>query len=217
MEQSNFYVRNMFAAFQDLSDSVTLAANKTNASFPFVTASYFELMSDHVRKQTGFATLLWAPLVPQVYSNTWLDYSSSHISWLQDSRDVAVAVSDQTGENKLQRSDYRDTKVATAFYANKDNGTTVNHDEESVRDGDHLPVWQQSPPPLDMDFVNQDLFTQSYIKNAFSAINRTKGTWDHTSSCNETKNTISLLHMSFRRRRVFSYRQLCTSLSQARK
>jgi hypothetical protein len=164
----------MMRNMRDLSAYVSLSANKTNSTFPYVTVQNFEEMGMRLRKQTGFAMLLWAPVVQQDKADQWLQYSSTHMDWLQNSREYQVDIHANSGNATFDMEDYGSSPVSKIFYINQENGSEMHHvavDDE----GYHLPVWQQSPPPFDMNFVNQDLFQQAYVKHGLQAAKITGG------------------------------------------
>ena len=56
---AHFHLDRMFEAMRDMSETISLKANKENQSFPFVTHGYFESRARRDRLESGFHAIRW--------------------------------------------------------------------------------------------------------------------------------------------------------------
>lgn len=158
-DNSRFYARNMFDAVRDMAEMISLSAHKTNASFPFTTAEYFESRCRHFREQTGFVSVLWAPIVTKPQVDEWINYTVNHLDWLYESRFVEqvttqakigrVESAHMSDHDSTFERDFVDTPVPPFIYVDQPD----QKKEEYIpvtNDGPYAPIWQISPLADDM-------------------------------------------------------------------
>jgi len=143
---------------EDLADSITTSALATGDTFPFVTVPYFESTAARVRLRTGIELMYFAPTVRDGEYDAWTNYSSEHIDWLAQSRDIVCEATNMTWEE--YGFDNMSSFVPFPFvFAQADNARVVeatNLPHQSPN-GPWEPLWISSPPYVGSFIVNYDI------------------------------------------------------------
>lgn len=112
---------------------------------------------------------LYTPLIDKKNYNSWIRYSKEHVDWISESRSILL----HTNEGKIGRvegvhnfyrdevtSDFNNTPVCDYIYRMDELEEFENHSVAKVdisgQMGPWVPVWQISPPPLNVSVMKRN-------------------------------------------------------------
>lgn len=156
----------MVLAFRTLSETITASSFSTNETFPFVTVPMFEVQGQHARQQSGIEIFAYTPLVKESQRDEWQAYSNTHQGWIQESRRQVLG-----GGGTLKSSSYLDVPIAPFLWQRDKDGNPV----PASGSDPFAPIWQTSPPPFTPQFVNYNMFAESFIATMYHVVATTKG------------------------------------------
>lgn len=169
-----------FALMQGLSNTVTTAANVTNATFPFVTVPGIELSAGAVDGMGGIMLAGFAPFVNAQDKQAWEKYAAENKGWFDESNYIREVnqklyrdalhgtIQDHEHDRRLQ---VPEPSLIPDKIWHWDNGENVPH--EPINGETMAPLWQISPaaaPP-----INQDLLSDERISVLCNAMLEIRG------------------------------------------
>jgi hypothetical protein len=147
-----------------MAESVTTASKITGETFPFVRVPMFEVLGSQSRSLTGSEMILWAPLVTEAQQPEWSNYSTSNQNWYNESIDFVTNVAETNGK----KFTYKPDAPFLDFIWLEGNETYPSI--PSPPPGPFAPIWQCSPPPFSLTFINFDLLKESYVKSLLPSL-----------------------------------------------
>jgi hypothetical protein len=136
----------------NMAESVTSAAKTTGAEFPFVRVPMFELLGSQTRLQTGSEMIAWVPFVTAAQQLEWSTFSTTNLNWYNESIDFTTTA---LLENEGKEFVYAPNSVFLNFIWTLGNDTVPIFPR--FPPGPFGPVWQITPPPNLLTFVNYDM------------------------------------------------------------
>jgi len=141
----------------NMAESVTSASKINQENFPFVRVPMFELLGSQTRSLTGSEMIIWAPFVTGKQQPEWTNYSTANHDWYNES----VQFVESALENEDKVFNYVHDAPFFDFIWIEGNQTFALI--PSPPPGPFAPIWQCSPPPFSLTFVNFDLMKERYV------------------------------------------------------
>lgn len=148
----------------NMAEAVTSASKTAGGEFPFVRVPMFELIGSQTRSLTGSEMIIWAPLVTEVQQPEWSTFSTSNQNWYNESIEFVTAVAENNGRDFV----YEQGAPFLDFTWVEGNDTYPFI--PSPLPGPFAPIWQCSPPPFSLAFINFDLLKESYVKTMLPSL-----------------------------------------------
>jgi hypothetical protein len=146
----------------DMAQTVTSAATTTGSKFPFVRVPMFELLGSQTRASTGTEMITWAPLVTESERMEWSNFTTKEQSWYNESIDL-VKIS---AEDDLKPLNYNpNATLVDVIYTETETGNSA-----VPGPGPFTPIWQCSPPPFSLSFINYNLLNDVYFQAMLPSI-----------------------------------------------
>lgn len=141
-----------------MAESVTSAAEKTGAKFPFVRVPMFELLGSQTREQTKAEMIGWAPFVTAAQQLNWSEFCTTNLNWYNESIDFT--------NNALKEEGKEFVSVPGAAFLNFiwTAGNETIPIFPRFPPGPFGPIWQLSPPPNLVTFINYDMMHGGLIE-----------------------------------------------------
>jgi hypothetical protein len=141
----------------DMAQTVTSAATITGKKFPFVRVPMFELLGSQTRSLTGAEMIVWAPLVTESERMEWSSFTTKEQSWYNESISFVTSAT----KDDSNQFNYDPNVTLTDFiYTTTDTGIIA----AASPPGPFAPVWQCSPPPFSLDFINYNFLDDAYFQ-----------------------------------------------------
>jgi hypothetical protein len=148
----------------NMAESVTSASLTTETKFPFVRVPMFELLGSQTRAQTGSEMIAWAPFVTEAQQSEWSTFSTSNLNWYNESIDFTTTALANEGKEFV----YNPDSVFLNFIWTQGNATVPIVPRFSP--GPFGPIWQISPPPNLLTFVNYDMLYGGLVEPMLSSL-----------------------------------------------
>ena len=154
----DLYLTTMF----NLAQTITTSTIKDNETFPFVTVPRFELLGSQIRSVVANDVIIWAPLVGECLREAWSIFSTSAMSWYNESlslyKDKPGASTDKYFDGAFRDEIWEGPDLNDTSYV------------AATTPGLFAPIWQISPPTLSISSVNYNLLHQEIIYDSFPAL-----------------------------------------------
>lgn len=141
-----------------LADELSGSATILGQEFPYTTSTLFELKASRVRKLTGIEFFVYSPFITANQKSEWLRYAQNNVNWYQTSIE---AVAEFSEASQLKTSEYDpDTSIQPFIWEFNE---SLDGAKLADGSGPFAPLWQTSPPPFSLSFLNFDMLSVSYI------------------------------------------------------
>lgn len=189
MDAAEFTARNNIQMHKTLADMLTAESMAVNATWPFFTATNFEIAASHARLATFAEIVMFTPLVPGMQREEWETYSVQRQDWIGRSQQLA----EKTSEWFLAQQTFGRHSNSDQRMMQQHNGMNISQkifvkaeDNPGGRSGDlqqvpawrqvhYAPVWQISPPPHDPYLINYNILGDRVSFRLFNAIQASGG------------------------------------------
>jgi class 3 adenylate cyclase len=156
-------INNVLLGLRAMSLELTAEAKKLNASWPFVTVPFFEVIGELAREKSGLEFIAMLPWVTGENALQWEQYSVQNQWWIDESQKISIA-----SNSGLFSTDYKNTTerfINPLLWDMVTDPVTGNVTFYSSRtenpQGPFTPFWQMTPPPFSPSVMNLNVLSLS--------------------------------------------------------
>jgi hypothetical protein len=164
-------------ALSSLGQHVTVAAlnaakreGDVAPKFPFVRIPMFELPANHALRFSDVESITWNPLVTEAERWTWGAFVYSEVDWHEESKRLVQ----YTSKTDLDQEVEYDTDSMVRSYIWRGERNMDGQIEVSPPGSLFAPVWQTSPPPYSLLYLNYDSLSDEHVFGIQGAITQSR-------------------------------------------
>jgi len=164
-DASRSQLNSMLLEIHTLSETITAESISSGTIFPFVTLPFYELHVGKLLSQYAFETITFTPFVSRDDKEKWEEYSVNEQGWITDSRTLALKHISGVPSNSTV---YVEGDISPVLHGGQDSGNGTAPER-------YAPVWQVSPPPLNLVTINYDMLSLPLINQMSRVVDHVRG------------------------------------------
>lgn len=152
-----------------MGEAITTSALTQKARFPFVRVPMFEVIARQTRELAGVEIFSFNPFVSSDEYPIWRTWSKLNAEWYQESLNILQS-SPITPLLQLSRYQNDPAFFRDVIWDGADNQAGY----VQVQAETYAPVWQMSPPPFSVSFINFGMLTEGYARRMVPLLEQTR-------------------------------------------
>jgi hypothetical protein len=178
VDQSKNNAFSTFSMLESFSKTVTSLALVSNASWPFVTLSHFEIRASDYLEMSGSQQIALAPIVNDANRENWEAFTVANREWIKGGLDLEYVLQLSLEKNdEAEGHNKEDRQRTTIAPGTNMEGFSVLGTSKPIQEfiwrhaplthravvetnkGPHVPIWQTYPAPRSSFVVNYNLLS----------------------------------------------------------
>jgi hypothetical protein len=150
-------------AMSIMAEAVTIAESNSPRPFPFVRVPMYEAFGAHARQLSGVEFVAWSPVVEEDERDDWSKFVKAERNWYEESKQLA-----HTNANTVY--DGNSTQMRPFIWQGNRSKDAVVEEAPPSKGRSMYPIWQCSPPPHSLMYVNFDMATELYVPDLLPSL-----------------------------------------------
>lgn len=168
--QAQWKVQYYKSLTEQVGASITVVANTSEATFPYLTSENYEISAGYARGMSGTRAVGYAPFVSSDERHKWEDYATEHQDWLTESHFLEEIHPEFNDPLHGYRRDLKAEQINPEIF--RWSGPTRVAENETSKF--YAPLWHISPPS---DYaINLNLFSDPLLSQLASNVVQFKQT-----------------------------------------